>query len=217
MLKIETFTVNPFLENTYLLYDENTKDAVVVDPGFYTYQEQQRFVEFLSKNNLNLVGCICTHCHIDHICGTNFIYREFGLSPVIPIEELPLYEQAEGQAMLFQFPIEKLPAPVVELKDKQQINVGTQTLETISCPGHSPGHVVFYHRNSRQLIGGDVLFKGSIGRTDLPGGDYDTLINNIRKRLFILPDETVVYPGHGPITTIEEEKLYNPFVGESLF
>ena len=216
MLKIETFTVNPFLENTYLVYDEETRQAVVVDPGFYTSQEQTRFKNFLTQHKLHLTSCICTHCHIDHICGAGFIYREFGLTPIIPVGELPLYEQAPGQAMLFQFPIEELPLPNPKLKEKQQIEIGNQVLEIISCPGHSPDHVVFYHRNSRKLIGGDVLFKGSIGRTDLPGGDYDTLINNIRNKLFILPDEVIVFPGHGPTTTIEEEKLYNPFVGEIL-
>ncbi len=216
MLKIETFTVNPFFENTYVIYDSDTKEAIVIDPGFFTFQEQEKFNNFLQNNSLTLVDCICTHCHIDHICGANFIYNKFNLAPKIPVGELPLYEQAEAQAVLFQFPLEELPKPEAILREKQKISVGNEMLEIISCPGHSPDHIAFYHRASNQLIAGDILFKGSIGRTDLPGGDYETLITNIRQKLFLLPDETIVFPGHGPTTTIEEERLYNPFVGEVL-
>jgi hydroxyacylglutathione hydrolase len=210
MMNLEILTNNPYQENTYILWDE-TKECVIIDPGMYTADEQNAVVNFINNNNLRPVLLLNTHCHIDHVLGNKFIYDQYGLKPQFHKGELPLLQAVPSYAPQQGFKYELSPDPEVFLSESGSINFGNTVLELIFAPGHSPAHLCFYNKADAILIGGDVLFKGSIGRTDLPGGSHDTLISSIKNQLFTLPDDVKVYPGHGPSTTIAFEKAFNPF------
>ena len=211
MLKIKTFTFNPFQENTYLLINEQN-EGILIDPGCYEPYEQKELLDFLSAEKITLKLLINTHAHIDHVLGCEFIYRTFGLKTQLHAEELPVFRAVSTYASNYGFVYQQAPEPTEILKEGDIIQFGDDKLEVLFCPGHSPGSVVFYCKEQHFAIAGDVLFYRSIGRTDLPGGDHATLLRSIKTKLYILPDETVVYPGHGPQTTIGSEKIYNPFV-----
>ena len=210
MISVKTFVNNPYQENTYLLFDESN-ECVFVDPGMYSPGDHNAVDQFIKDNQLKPVLLLNTHCHIDHVLGNKFIFDMYGLKPQLHKGELPVLHFVPSYAAQQGFQYDISPEPDTFLPESGTISFGTSTLEIIFAPGHSPAHLCFYSKEDRFLIGGDVLFQGSIGRTDLPGGDFATLISNIERKLFTLPDEVTVYPGHGPETQIGYEKLYNPF------
>lgn len=210
MASLQLFTHNPYQENTYIIYDE-TGECAIIDPGMYTAAEQNAVVNFIKNNNLRPVLLLNTHCHIDHVLGNKFVFEQYGLKPQFNKGELPLIEAAPAWAQQTGLRYELSPLPDTYLPESGTVRFGNTTLELIFAPGHSPAHLCFYSTKDNWMIGGDVLFKNSVGRTDLPGGNHQQLIQNIKEKLFILPDECVVYPGHGPETTIGYEKLHNPF------
>jgi hydroxyacylglutathione hydrolase len=211
MISIKSFTFNPYQENTYLLYHE-TRQCVIIDPGMYTGEEENEVLRFIAHEKLIPVLLLNTHCHIDHVLGNKWVYDTYGLLPQFHEGELSLLTAVPSYAPQMGIRYEVSPLPEIFLPEKGSVNFGTSELELIFAPGHSPAHLCFYSRPDNFLIGGDVLFQGSIGRTDLPGGNFEQLIENIRNQLFILPDDCMVYPGHGPSTTIGQEKMYNPFL-----
>lgn len=211
-MKIKKFEFNDFPVNTYLLYDE-TGEAVLIDCGCIYPEEQAELTRFIRDNGLKPTRLLCTHLHLDHILGNPFIRRTYGLQPEAHPADITGLPAPEQQAAAFGM---RLPEPSVpvgrELKEGEVIRFGNSTLSVIHVPGHSPGGVVFYNALNGTAFAGDVLFYGSIGRSDLWGGDQEELIEGIKDKLFRLPDETVVYPGHGPETTIGFEKQHNPFL-----
>lgn len=210
MLQIKHFEFNPFQENTYVLYDD-TRACVIIDPGCSNKQEEEELKKFITNNNLSVTQLINTHCHIDHVLGNAFVKRTFGVKLFIHKIEEPLLRAVKTYAPNYGFFEYQEAEPDGFINEDDVLQVGNETLKILFVPGHSPGHVTLYHQQSQSLIGGDVLFYNSIGRTDLPGGDYDTLINSIHQKIFILPDEVTVYCGHGPVTKIGYEKRTNPF------
>ncbi|QPH38334.1 MBL fold metallo-hydrolase [Pedobacter endophyticus] len=211
MITVKTFTFNAYSENTYLLFDE-TKSCIIVDPGMYDAAEQNELTLFIKSNDLKPVLLLNTHCHLDHVFGNKFIFDTYGLKAQFHEGELPILTAVPGYAPSMGFTrYEVSPLPEVFLPESGTVRFGNSSLELIFSPGHSPAHLCFYSKADGFLIGGDVLFYGSIGRTDLPGGNHQQLIQNISTKLFVLPDETKVYPGHGPATTIGFEKQHNPF------
>ena len=211
MISIAAFVFNMFQENTYVLYDE-TNECIIIDPGCYDVEEQDELLQFIQSNNLKPVQLINTHCHVDHIIGNKFIYKQFNLQPVLHrLEEEPL-KSAPTYARVFGVNIDPSPAPASYIDEGDEVKFGGSKLQVLFTPGHSPGEICLYSKENNFLIAGDVLFQQSIGRTDLPGGDHRTLIASIKEKLFPLPDATRVLPGHGPETTIGFEKKYNPFL-----
>jgi glyoxylase-like metal-dependent hydrolase (beta-lactamase superfamily II) len=211
MVKVKKFVVNPLQENTFLLSDE-TGECVFVDPGFYFDVEKEEIKKYIADNRLTPVKIANTHCHFDHIMGVEFIRNEYNIPFLAHPEDDFWVERAIDQGKMFGFEMEPVNPPDSFFAEKQILKFGNSEFEIIHVPGHSPGHVVFYSEKEKIIIGGDVLFYGSIGRTDLPGGDHQTLISGIKNRLFTLPDETRVYCGHGPETTLGFEKASNPFL-----
>lgn len=211
MLQVQAFNNNPYQENTYLVYDEDGQCAII-DPGMYTASEQNMVTNFIKQNNLKPVILLNTHCHIDHVLGNKFIFDQYGLKPQFHKGELDILAAIPGYAPQMGFRYEVSPIPDTYLSETGKITIGSSVFELIFAPGHSPAHLCFYAPNENFLIGGDVLFRGSIGRSDLPGGNFKQLISNIETKLFALPDDCIVYPGHGPETTIGYEKQYNPFL-----
>lgn len=211
MLTIKTFTFNAYSENTYILYDE-TKECVIIDPGMYDGVEQNELAAFIKQNGLKPVLLLNTHCHLDHVFGNKFVFDTYGLKPQFHKGELAILHAIPGYAPQMGFNDYQLsPEPDTYLDETGTISFGNSSLTLIFAPGHSPAHLCFYSKEDQVLIGGDVLFHGSIGRTDLPGGNHQQLIDNIKTKLFSLPEECKVYPGHGPATTIGFEKANNPF------
>lgn len=210
MIHIRDFTFNPFQENTYVLHDE-TGEAVIIDAGCYEAVEQSEIRNFIQLKNLQVVNIINTHCHIDHVLGNSFVKDLYKVPLLIHALELPVLRAVKTYSSNYGFPAYHEVLPDGELKQGTTLRFGKSSMEILFVPGHSPGHVVFYQPEQKFIIGGDVLFKRSIGRTDLPGGNHQLLINGIHQQLFVLSDDVVVYPGHGPTTTLGEEKMYNPF------
>lgn len=210
MLQVKKFTFNPFMENTYLLFDE-TSECVIIDPGCVEKDEESELVEFIESNKLIVKQLINTHCHIDHVLGNAFVKRKFNVPLLIhPIEEAML-RAVKSYASNYGFSQYQESTPDSFLNEGDHVVFGNQKLDILFVPGHSPGHIAFYDAATKIVIGGDVLFENSIGRTDLPGGDYDTLINSIHQKFFTLPDDVTVYCGHGSETSIGFEKRTNPF------
>ncbi|HLF63767.1 MAG TPA: MBL fold metallo-hydrolase [Saprospiraceae bacterium] len=214
-MNIHSFTFNPFAENTYILYDDS-RECVIVDPGCYGRAEEKQLADFISAQKLKPVRLINTHCHIDHVFGIPFVSRHYGLTLEIHRGELIVLQFAPQSGMMFGTPVEPMPEPVAFIEEGDVIAFGNTKLEVLFTPGHSPASICFYDKEGKQLISGDVLFKGSIGRTDLPGGDYETLMKSIFTKLMILDDEVKVYPGHMESTTIGEERKRNPFILEEM-
>jgi glyoxylase-like metal-dependent hydrolase (beta-lactamase superfamily II) len=211
MLKVKSFTFSPVQENTYIVYNEE-KECCIIDPGCYFASEEQELEHFITKNNLKPIYLLNTHCHLDHIFGNKFISKKFGLILHLHHLEKQVLEFGPASGMLYQLPFENYDGELKFIKEEEVIRVGEDELKILFTPGHSPGHICFYSEKDQFLIGGDVLFNGSIGRTDLPGGSFEVLEKSIRTELYILPDEVIVYPGHGEETTIGHEKKTNPFV-----
>lgn len=211
MIEIKKFSFNPIQENTYLLFDE-TRECIIVDAGCYFDDEKVELDNYISENNLKPVFLVNTHCHFDHLLGVNYCKYKYKLDFYIPEGEHALVGFAVAQGDLFGIPTEPVEPADGELKEGGKINFGNSELEIIKADGHSPGGLVFYHPGQKFLLAGDVLFYGSIGRTDLPGGSFEKLVTNIQTKLLVLPPETIVYCGHGPETTIGFEKENNPFL-----
>lgn len=210
MTKIKTFVFNPFQENTFLLYDE-TNECVVIDAGCNEELEFEAIDKFIEENNLILRSIVNTHCHIDHIMGNAYLVNKYKVPSVAHKDDMPLLERSNDMALAFGFKVEEPPVPNRFVNQGEKITFGNTELEVKHVPGHSPGSIALYCEKESFVIVGDVLFSGSIGRTDLPGGDYDTLIASINDKLFTLPADTKVYPGHGEKTTVAHEKSTNPF------
>jgi hydroxyacylglutathione hydrolase len=211
MLTIKSFTFSPVQENTYVVYDN--KDACcVVDPGCYFGNERRELQEFFEQEKLQPDLLLNTHCHLDHVFGNKFIHDEYGLTLHIHEKEKPVLDRAADAGLAWNMPFENYRGELIFLKEGDIVKVGGNELSVLFTPGHSPGSICFYCEKQHFIISGDVLFRMSIGRTDLPGGDFDTLINSIHTKLFTLPDNTIVYSGHGEPTTIGFEKKHNPFV-----
>jgi len=211
-MTIKTFTFNPFQENTYLVFDE-TNEAVVIDAGCLQAGEKQVLTRFIEDNKLTLKRVLNTHLHLDHQFGNKFLFDTYGIAPEACIEDEFLLENVVAQARSYGFPVTEEAQPLgAYIIENQEITFGNSSLKAIHAPGHSPGSMVLYSEKDGVMFAGDVLFQGSIGRTDLPKGDYASLILAITKKLLVLPDSTVVYCGHGPSTTIGYEKKNNPYL-----
>ncbi len=211
MLHLQPFTFNPFQENTWLIWADNL-DCIIIDPGCYSIDEKQELQSFIKQHHLNPVRLINTHCHIDHVLGNPFIHATYGLTPEIHSNELDLLNAVEQYGHVWGIHSDVQPKPILSLDALEDIVLGGEDrLQLLFTPGHAPGEVSLYSQSQGFVIAGDVLFQGSIGRTDLPGGNMDVLLNSIRTQLFTLPDATEVHCGHGPSTTIGIERLHNPF------
>jgi glyoxylase-like metal-dependent hydrolase (beta-lactamase superfamily II) len=211
MLTVKSFEFNPVQENTYVL--SNQKDAcAIIDPGCYFGNERHDLQEHIEQQGLSPKLLLNTHCHLDHVFGNHFVATTWDLPLHLHENEQPVLALAPAMGLQWGMPFENYRGPRHFLVPGRTINLGDDRLEILFLPGHSPGSVGFYYPEGGFLIGGDVLFRGSIGRTDLPGGDHATLLQSIREHLWPLPDETVVYPGHGEPTTIGWEKKHNPFL-----
>lgn len=211
-MTIKAFTFNPFQENTYLVYDE-TKEAVLIDAGCLMDDEKEQLKRYIVENKLVLKRLLNTHLHLDHQFGNRYVSETFGVKPEACKEDEFLLENVVAQARSFGFAVDEEAQPLGGyIVENQEIEFGDSKLKSLHVPGHSPGSMVFYSEDNSVIFAGDVLFKSSIGRTDLPMGDYATLISNITKKLMTLPDSTVVYSGHGPATTIGHERKNNPYL-----
>lgn len=211
MFTVKAFTFSPVQENTYVLFND-TGAAIVIDPGCYFEEERDLLQNFITQNKLEPKLLLNTHCHLDHVFGNKWIHENWDLLLHIHPNEKQVLDFAPTSGLMWNLPFDNYNAKLVYLQEGEKVQLGTDELELIFAPGHSPGHLCFYCRKQGFLIGGDVLFRESIGRTDLPGGNHATLISSIKTKLFMLPDETVVYSGHGPATTIGYEKKHNPFL-----
>ena len=211
MLKIKSFVFSPIQENTYLLYNE-VNHCIIIDPGCYFPEEKDELKAFITLSGLQPKMLLNTHCHLDHVFGNKFVADTYGLPPQINEKESAMLELAPASGLLYDLPFDHYTGDLLFIKDGEKLVLDGDELEIIFVPGHSPGHCCFYCAKQSFIISGDVLFNRSIGRTDLPMGDHQTLLSSIRKKLFVLPDETVVYSGHGPVTTIGAEKKENPFL-----
>ena len=211
MLKIRSFVFSPIQENTYLLYNE-FNDCMIIDPGCYFPEEKDELSAIITQSGLTPRMLLNTHCHLDHVFGNKFIAETYDLTLKLHEKEKALLDYAPTSGLMYEMPFDNYAGDYTYLKEGDIIKLGEDELKVIEAPGHSPGHICFYCAKQNFIISGDVLFNRSIGRTDLPGGNHQVLLKNIREKLFVLPEETIVYSGHGPVTTIGEEKKYNPFL-----
>lgn len=213
MLQVKTFRFNMFGVNTYLIWNSETNEAAIIDPGMYNANEQHALDDFIAANNLTLTQLINTHMHVDHIFGDNYIKSRYGLKIMASPNDAFLGEKAGMQCRMFGLPCDISGVGVdIELSDGDEIDVCGEKAKILLVPGHSPGSIVLYFPQSGIAFTGDVIFSGSIGRTDLVAGNHQQLISGIREKLLVLPDDTVLYPGHGGPTTIEAEKHSNPYI-----
>ncbi len=212
MLYVKKFTFNPFSENTYVVTDK-LNNSVIIDPGCYYKAEQAELDNYILKNNLKLKSILHTHSHLDHMFGTAYLADKYNLDLWICKEDLVTYESYEKVCEVYGIPITFSPNPTPKFFDlKKLIQIDGIKFKILFVPGHSPGHVAFYNQENNFLINGDCLFENSIGRTDLPGGNHQQLLDSIKNEIFKLPAETLVYCGHGNETTIKMEKSSNPFL-----
>ena len=212
MLVVKKFVFNIFSENTFIIWDEKTKECAVIDAGCSDKREEEEIENYLNKNELTVKYLINTHCHIDHIIGSKFVKENFNPQYLIPEKDLPMLERAEVQAAAFGLKIEAPPKPDGFIPMAEKLFIGSSEVQFLFTPGHTPGEICLYFAKEKFCLTGDVLFKDSIGRTDLWGADYDTLINSINSQLLTLPDDTLIYPGHGDSSQIGFEKMQNPFL-----
>ena len=214
-MKIKTFTFNPFAENTYVVYDEETKDCIIIDPGCYDSSEEKMLFNFISSKKIVTKTLINTHFHIDHIFGNNFVIKSWNIKLFTHKKEEELLNQSENIAKSYGLENYQ-PSPKADnfIDENDNIELGKEQFNIFFTPGHSPGHICLYNKKHNILISGDVIFMNSIGRTDLPGGNHKTLIESINKKIINLPDETTIYCGHGPSTNLANEKINNPFLNE---
>lgn len=211
MLAVKSFEFNPLQENTYVLFNE--KDAcAIIDPGCYFGNERRTLQEHIEQQGLSPELLLNTHCHLDHVFGNEFVASTWDLPLYLHEKEQPVLAAAPAMGAAWEMPFKNYSGPLHFLVPGQPVQLGEDRLEILFLPGHSPGSVGFYYPKGGFLIGGDVLFRESIGNSSLPGGDHDQLLRSIREQLWPLPDDTIVYPGHGEPTTIGWEKKHNPFL-----
>lgn len=211
-LCLKSITFNPFGENTYILWDSVTKDGVIFDPGCSDEQEEYELSSFILEQKIAVKAVINTHCHLDHVWGNPFVKETWGCPLYVPEHELQLLRNVRKQGQNFGLILPEQPEPDQIIKNEGLLEIGSIKLQAIFTPGHAPGEYCFLVDGTDLLLAGDVLFEESIGRTDLPGGNHQLLLTSIREKLFVLPDATRVYPGHGGPTTIGHEKAFNPFL-----
>lgn len=211
MFQLKAFAFNPLQENTYLLYNED-KEALIIDPGCYFDEEKEAVASFIRLHHLHLKYLLNTHCHLDHVFGNKWIYEQYQTILHLHPLEVKVLEMAPASGLMWGISFDNYTGSYDYLNAGDQIMLGNDCLDILWLPGHSPGHVGFYCEKQNFIISGDVLFRESIGRTDLPGGNMQTLIESIKNQMWKLPDETIVYSGHGPETTIRHEKKNNPFL-----
>jgi glyoxylase-like metal-dependent hydrolase (beta-lactamase superfamily II) len=210
-MKLKCFTFGPFQENTFVLWD-GTLEGVVIDPGCSTVSEEQELKQFIDENGINIKHLLNTHCHVDHIAGNAFVSEQYHVKPQIHKFDLIILESQETVCRMYGLPFTISPRPETFLEEGKPVKFGNTELEVIHTPGHAPGHVVFFHRPSKVLVNGDVLFYGSIGRTDFPHCNHDDLMHSIKEKVFRLGDDVMVYCGHGPKTSVGFERQNNPFL-----
>lgn len=211
MIKVEHFTFNPLAENTYVLSNEKD-EALIIDPGCYFTEEEKMLQNYITTKRLKPLLLLNTHCHLDHVFGNNWVHKTYGLELHLHQGEVVVLETAPASGNLYGLGFTNYKGPLHFLKEGDEIVFGDNKLKVLFTPGHSPASVCFYCEAQHFIIGGDVLFRESVGRFDLPGGNEEVLYKSIREKLYVLPDETIVYPGHGEPTTIGHEKKFNPFV-----
>ncbi len=211
MPKLHSFVFGPFQENTYIISDAQ-KNCWIIDPGCYTDAEKNLLKKYLDEQQLKPVMLINTHGHLDHVFGNKFVSDTYGMIPIIHPLEKEVFDYAPVAGLMYNVPFDHYAGGVRYVEDGDKLNIDQQEFQVIHTPGHSPGSISLYCAKAGMLISGDVLFKGSIGRTDLPGGNFETLINTIKNKLLTLPDDTVVYSGHGPETRIGVERTLNGYL-----
>jgi glyoxylase-like metal-dependent hydrolase (beta-lactamase superfamily II) len=211
MLQIKSFIFSPIQENTYILYNEQ-HECIIIDPGCYFDDEKEILKTFIEQQQLKPAYLLNTHCHLDHVFGNKYINETYKLTLHLHEKEKQVLAFAPTSGLMYNMPFDNYAGEFILLKEGDKILLGTDELAVIEAPGHSPGSICFYCASQNFIISGDVLFQRSIGRTDLPGGNHQTLLNSIQQKLFVLPEQTVVHSGHGPTTTIAEEKRMNPYL-----
>ena len=211
MLNVQRFTFNPVQENTYVVYNDE-KDCCIIDPGCYFSTEETALTDFVEENKLKPVYLLNTHCHLDHIFGNRFINKTYGLILHLHPLEKAVLALGPASGSMWQMPFDNYDGELIFINEGDTIQLGSETFEILFTPGHSPGSICFYSKAHKFIISGDVLFNGSVGRTDLPGGSFDTLQQSIKTKMYMLPEDVIVYPGHGESTTIGDEMKANPFV-----
>lgn len=211
-MKIEKFIFSPFQENTYVIWDEESKETIILDPSCLAENEKLKLKSFITENNLNVKYLFNTHGHLDHIFGNSFVINTFDPIHYAPEKDIPLFENAIEQAEGFGLTMQSSPKPDKYFDESITLYIGKKEIQFLFTPGHTPGEFCVRFPTENICFTGDVLFRESIGRTDLWKGSYDTLINSIKTKLFVLPEETVIYPGHGDKSTIGFEKINNPFL-----
>lgn len=211
MLGIQRFVFNSFLENTYIIWDQNSKDAAIIDPGCYDAQERETVDNFITENSLQLKFLINTHCHIDHIFGNAYIKVKYNPVFLAPETDIPILDLMMDTAKSYNLELTRSPHPDKFISEHEPLELGELKGKFLYTPGHTPGEFCLYFENEKVCFTGDVLFKGSVGRTDLWGGNYTVLIGAIKTKLFSLPDDVTIYPGHESESTIGEERKFNPF------
>jgi hydroxyacylglutathione hydrolase len=211
MLNIKSFEFNPFQENTYILYNE-FNECIIIDPGCYFDAEKDEMVAFINEQKIKPTLLLNTHCHLDHIFGNKFISEKYDLDLHIHEMEKPVLDFAPASGLMYSVPFDNYSGKINYLTPGEPIKFGADELDVLFTPGHSPGSVSFYSRKNNFVVSGDALFKNSVGRSDLPGGNHDVLIKSIKEKLLTLPDDTLVYSGHGPVTTVGDERRDNGFL-----
>ncbi len=211
MLKIKSFQFSPIQENTYLLYNE-FNDCIIIDPGCYFDAEKEELAAFIYDNKLKPVMLLNTHCHLDHVFGNKMVAEKYNLTLQIHEKEKAVLAFAPTSGLMYDMPFDNYTGDVILLNEGDTIKLGNDELKILLTPGHSPGSLSFYCQQDKFVISGDVLFKNSVGRSDLPGGNHEQLIKSIKDHLLTLPNDTIVYSGHGPATTVGEERRENPYL-----
>lgn len=210
-MRLKSFVFNPFYENTYVI-SSNAGNCLIFDPGCYEEYEVEEIKEYIHMNDLVVKAIINTHCHIDHVLGNDVLKSHYKVPLKIPKNEQEVFDSVQAYAPQWGMAGYRHAEVDEYLNEGESLILDDVTLEMIEVSGHSPGHLIFYNKSEKKIIGGDVLFRESIGRTDLPGGNHDDLLRNIQDKVYTLPEDVEVFPGHGPSTTIGHEKQYNPFV-----
>jgi len=211
LLNIKTFVFSPFDVNTFVVWDDGSKECAVIDPGCYSDEEKNSLAKFIAEKELRVKYLFNTHCHIDHIFGNAFVKEKFNPQFLIPKEDLFLLEMGKEQGRMFNLDLDEQPKPDDFFSEEETLSVGNLSFSFLFTPGHTPGEFCFYAEKENICFTGDVLFKEGIGRTDLWGGNYETLITSIEKKLLTLPEDVKIFPGHGEQSTIGYEKINNPF------
>ena len=211
MLTIKSFEFSPIQENTYILYNE-FNDCIIIDPGCYFDDEKEELIAFITDNKLTPKMLINTHCHLDHVFGNKFISEKYNLTLKIHENEKAVLAFAPTSGLMYNMPFDNYKGEFILLSAGDTISLGKDVLKVLLVPGHSPGSLAFYCAEDKFVISGDALFKNSVGRSDLPGGNHEQLIKSIKENLLALPDDTVVYSGHGPVTIVGDEKKNNPYL-----